>query len=176
MVRSGAFTKRDRLELIEGYLVAKMTQYPPHTTACELCRTAFERIIPAGWHPRSEKPLRIPSRASMPEPDLALARGEIRDYAARHPEPADVALVVEVADSSLDDDRNVMARVYGGGGVALYWIVNLVDAQVEVYSVPSGPTEPVGYRHCEVYRPGQDIPVIIEGTEVGRIPVADLLP
>ena len=176
MVRSGVFSKRDRLELIEGYLVAKMTKYPPHTVSSQLCRVRLDRLLPPGWHLRIEGPIRIPSRASMPEPDLAVARGEIRDYATRDPEPADVALVVEVAESSLDDDRNVMSRIYGGGGVTLYWIVNLVDQQIEVYSGPSGSSEPVGYRHCEVYCPGQAVPLVIEGAEVARIPVADLLP
>jgi Uma2 family endonuclease len=176
MIRAGVFTNRDRLELIEGYLVAKMTKYPPHTVSSQLCRVRLERILPPGWHLRIEGPIRIPSRASIPEPDLVVTRGEIRDYGARDPEPPDVALVIEVADSSLDDDRNVMSRIYGGGGVALYWIVNLVDRQVEVYSGPSGSSEPLGYRHCEVYRPGQEVPLVINGTEVARIPVADLLP
>ena len=128
LVRSGVFTKRDRLELIEGFLVAKMTQYPPHAVASELCRVRLDRMLPPGWHLRSERPLRIPSRGSMPEPDLVVTRGGIRDFAARHPEPSDVTLVIEVADSSLDDDRNLMARVYGGGGIAIYWIVNLAEA------------------------------------------------
>jgi Uma2 family endonuclease len=87
-----------------------------------------------------------------------------------------VVLVIEVADSSLDDDRNVMCRMYGAGGVALYWVVNLVDGQVEVHSGPSGLSEPLGYRHCEVYARGQEIPFVIEGTEIGRIPVTELLP
>jgi Uma2 family endonuclease len=176
MVQSGVFTKRDRLELIEGFLVAKMTQHPPHAVSSELCRMRFDRMVPPGWHLRSERPLRIPSRASIPEPDLVVTRGAIRDFLARHPEPSDVALVIEVADSSLEDDRTLMASVYGGGGVAIYWIVNLVDRQVEVYSVPSGPSEPLGYRHCEVYVADQEVPLVIAGTEVGRIPVADLLP
>lgn len=176
MVRSGVFTNRDRLELIEGYLVEKMTKYPPHTVSCQLCRVRLDRMSPPGWHVRIEGPVRIPSRVSMPEPELAVTRGEIRDYSERDPEPADVALVVEVADSSLDDDRDVMSRIYGGGGIAIYWIVNLVDRQVEVYTGPSGSSEPLGYRHCEVYRPGQEVPLVIEGTDVGRIPVADLLP
>ncbi len=176
MIRSGVFTNRDRLELIDGYLVPKMTKYPAHTVSSQLCRVRLDRILPPRWHLRIEGPIRIPSRSSMPEPDLAVTRGEIRDYTARDPEPADVALVIEVADASLDDDRNVMSRIYGGGGVTLYWIVNLVDRQVEVYSDPSGSSEPVGYRHCEVYRPGQEIPLVIEATEVGRIPVIDLLP
>ncbi len=176
MVRSGVFTKRDRLALIDGFLVAKMTKKPPHTVSAELCRVRLDRMLPPGWHLRIERPIRIPSRASLPEPDLVVARGEIRDFGTRDPEPPDVALVVEVADSSLDDDRNLMARVYGGGGIDFYWIVNRIEGQVEVYSGPSGPSEPLGYRHCEVYRPGQEIPLVIAGSEVGRIPVAELLP
>ena len=176
MIRSGVFTNHDRLELIDGYLVAKMTQYPTHTVSAQLCRVRVDRILPPGWHLRIEGPIRIPSQSSMPEPDLAVARGEIRDYSTRDPEPADVALVIEVADSSLDDDRVVKSRIFGGGGVALYCIINLVDRQVEVYSDPSGASEPLGYRHCEVYRPGQAVPIVIENTEVGRVPVVDLLP
>ena len=176
MVQSGVFTKRDRVELIEGYLLAKMAQDPPHSVAAELCRYRLDRMLPAGWHLRDERPIRIPARASLPEPDLLVARGVIRDFSARHPEPADVCLVIEVAESSLDDDRDLLARVYGGGGVTVYWIVNLVEGQVEVYSGPSGPSEPIGYRHCEVYTRGQDVPLVLDGVEVGRIPVADLLP
>ena len=176
IVQSGVLTKRDRLELIEGFLVAKMTQYPPHAVSSELCRVKLDRMLPPGWHLRIERPFRIPSRSSKPEPDLVVTRGGIRDFIARHPEPHDVALVIEVADSSLDDDRNLMASVYGGGGVAICWIANLVDRQVEVYSLPSGPSEPLGYRHCEVYGADQEVPVVISGTEVGRIKVADLLP
>jgi Uma2 family endonuclease len=176
MVRSGVFTKRDRIVLIEGILVKKMTQHPPHASACLMTHDAVAGKLPSGWHVRGEKPLRVPSRVSLPEPDLTVARGTARDYLERHPEPPDVALVVEVADSSLDDDRTVMSRVYGAGGIDYYWIVNPVERQVEVYSRPSGQSEPIGYRHCEVYRSGQEVPLVIAGTEVGRIPVADLLP
>jgi hypothetical protein len=176
MVQSGVFTKRDRLELIEGFLVSKMTQHPPHASVCETSRDVLGRKLPTSWHIRGEKPLRMPLQSSLPEPDSAVARGGPRDYLVRHPEPPDVALVVEVADSSLDEDRNLMARIYGGGGIAIYWTINLVERQVEVYSGPSGPSEPVGYRHCAVFGPGQEVPFVIDGTEVGRIPVADLLP
>ncbi len=176
MVESGVFTKRDRFQLLEGLLVAIMTENPPHAIACELCSEVLKRVLPTGWHVRSDRPLRIPARTSEPEPDLVVARGEIRDYRKRHPEPVDVSLVIEVADSSLEEDRTVMARIYGGGGVARYWIINLVDHQVEVYSQPSGTAEPLGYRHCEIFRPGQSIAVVIDETEAGRIAVADILP
>jgi Uma2 family endonuclease len=176
MVQSGVFTKRDRLQLVEGLLVAIKTENPPHATSCELCSETLKRVLPPGWHVRSDRPLRIPARTSVPEPDLVVVRGEIRDYLKRHPEPVDVAFVFEVADSSLEEDRTLMARIYGGGGVARYWIINLVDRQVEVYSQPSGTAEPLGYRHCEIFRPGELIPVVIDETEVGRIAAENLLP
>ena len=140
MVASGVFTKRDRFHLINGLLVAKMTEYPPHSAASEATRLAIEPLLPAGWHPRSDKPLRIPNYASVPEPDLVIARGTVWDYQDRHPEPANVALVAEVANSS--PLRNpAMAGIYGKGGVPVYWIVNLVDRQVEVHTNPG----PGGY-------------------------------
>lgn len=171
LVESGAFSHRDRFHLIEGYLVAKMTQHPPHNTADELCGAALQRVIASGWSIRASKPIRIPSRASKPEPDRTVVRGTIRDYSRRDPDPPEIALVVEVADSSLADDRK-LTRVYGGGGIPIYWIINLVDRQVEVYTDP----HPGGYRSRTDSRPGQDVPVVIDGIEVGRIPVADLLP
>ena len=176
MVESGVFSKRDRLQLVEGLLVEKMTEHPPHASVSVTTADAIRAMLPKGWHLREEKPLRIPARASLPEPDIVVTRGKSQDYLKHHPEPVDVSLVVEVADSSLEEDRTVMARIYGGGELARYWIINLVGHQVEVYSQPSGIAEPLGYRHCEIFRPGQSIPVVIDETEVGRIAVADILP
>jgi Uma2 family endonuclease len=176
MVQSGLFTKHDRFHLVEGLLVAKMTVNPPHASVCGTTEAAIQAVLPGGWHLRVDKPLRIPSRISLPEPDIVVTRGTSKDYLKRHPEPADVALVVEVADSSLDEDRTMMLRAYGGGGVVRYWIVNLDDRQVEVYSQPSGAAEPIGYRHCEVFRPGQQLPVVIGEAELGLISVTDLVP
>jgi Uma2 family endonuclease len=112
MVASGAFSKKDRFHLINGYLVAKMTQNPLHGVAAELCGAELARIVPADrYNVRRAKPIRLPGRASEPEPDLCVVRGSIRDYEDRHPGPDDVALVVEVADSSLADDRQMAAEV-----------------------------------------------------------------
>ncbi len=92
--------------------------------------------------------MRILGLASMPEPDRSVARGSIRDYGGRHPGPDELALVVEVSDSSPDADRK-MAEVYGQARIPVYWIVNLVDGQVEVYSDPGRD----GYRSQEVLAP-----------------------
>ena len=173
MIRAGVFTKRDRLELIEGLLVAKMTKGTMHSTASEKCRRTIERIIPPIWHVRAEKPVRVPGRASEPEPDLSVARGDIDAYKLRNPDAGEVPLVVEIAESSIVADRTEMARIYGGGGIPLYWIVNLVDGQIEEYSDP----DPAGgYRTRTDYHPGQSISVTLEGLDLGKVAVAHLLP
>ena len=107
----------------------------------------------------------------MPRPDLAIVRGDWRTYLTRYPEPADTALVVEVSYTSLDEDR-AMADIYGAGDIPVYWIVNLVDGQVEVYTDPG----PDGYRSHEVLAPGHTLRVVLDGVEVGEIAVADILP
>jgi Uma2 family endonuclease len=143
---------------------------PPHVIACEKTHNALQRVVGAGWRVMTEAPVRIPMH-NEPEPDVALARGSPDDYADGHPGPADVALIVEVADSSPQEDRELV-RVYGQGGIAVYWIVNLVDRQVEVYTGP----RPGGYSQCAIFREGEAVPVVIDGAEVGQIAVDDMLP
>jgi Uma2 family endonuclease len=173
MVDAGILTERDRVHLINGFLVDKMTQNDRHATADILCGDELQRVIPPGWHVRPGKPIRIPipGRDSKPEPDRSIARGRARDYTRRSPEPADIALVVEVSDASLADDR-MQAEIYGRAGIPFYWILNLVDGQVEVYSNPG----PSGYQSLEVLAPGHVLSLIIAGVEVGEISVADILP
>src|SRR5208337_2079333 len=129
MVASGAFTRADRFELIEGILVERITKNPPHSVVNGFCLDALGQSLPAGWHVRKEDPVRIPNRDSEPEPDIAVVRGKRADYFDRHPGPPDVALVVEVADSTLEDDRD-LAVTYGGGGIPVYWIVNIRERQL----------------------------------------------
>ncbi len=171
MIASGAFTKRDRVQLKNGYLVEKMTELPPHGAACDATNLMLGPLIPAGWYARIERVLKIPGYASMPEPDLAIVRGTWRDYASRYPEPADTAMIVEVADSSLYEDR-AMAAIYGAAGIPVYWIVNLVHRQVEVYTNPG----PAGYASRQDFACGKQVPVEIGGRQVGMIAVLDLLP
>jgi Uma2 family endonuclease len=171
MADAGIFGDRDRVHLINGCLVEKMTHHPPHAIADDLCGEALRLALPPGWYIRPGKPVRIPGLASMPEPDRSVARGSIRDYGGRHPGPEDLSLVVEVSDSRRDEDRK-MAEIYGKAGIPLYWIVNLVDGQVEVYSNPG----PSGYQSHEVLAPGHVLQVVLDGVMFGEIPVADILP
>ena len=76
---------------------------------------------------------------SEPEPDATVVSGTPRDYTYRHPVPTDISLIVEVADSSLQRDRQQKRRIYARNGIPIYWIVNVVDRVIEVHSSPSGP-------------------------------------
>ena len=108
----------------------------------------------------------------MPEPDVMVLRGGIRDYLGRKPGPSETALVVEVADSSLRDDRSKLVR-YARGGVPAAWLVNLIDNTVEVHAEPSAAGI---YQERAIYHGADEVPVVIDGLEVGRLAVADLLP
>lgn len=171
MVDEGILNTRDPVHLIDGILVAKMTQNDPHCTADDLTGAALQALLPAGWYIRPAKPIRLPDQNSKPEPDRAVVRGTIRDYTARTPGPADIGLIVEVSDSTVYDDR-ALTGIYGRAGIPTYWIVNLVHRQVEVYSDP----DREGYGSRQTYREGQSVPVVIDGQPLGQIAVDDILP
>jgi Uma2 family endonuclease len=160
-----------RVELIGGYVVNKMSQKPPHYWTVDVTEENLKAALRQGWSIRREGPARIPE-FDEPEPDLAVVRGSRENYRTRHPEPADIALLVEVADTSLERDQGPKLLAYARGRIPVYWIINLVDRQVEVYTDPGTET----YDRRVDFKPGQDVPVIIDGAEVGRIAVASVLP
>jgi Uma2 family endonuclease len=139
-----------------------------------LADEAFRIVLPSGWRLRNQSAIRTTD--SVPEPDLAVVRGAARDYAQRHPGPADTAMVVEISDTSLRDDRKLKARIYARAGIAVYWIVNLVDSRIEVHTKPTGPDPAPSYRERAEYCDGDLVPVWIDGVEVGRIVARNLLP
>jgi Uma2 family endonuclease len=170
MVESGVLGAGARLQLINGFLVAKETKKPSHGYATESTREVLRRILPTGWSVRSELPVRLPP-LSEPEPDVSVARGNPKDYATRHPGPEDLALVVEVAAGSLRQDRK-LAVTYGSSGIPTSWIINLRGPWVEVYSDPTS----AGYGSRRDYKPGEKIAVVIDGSVVGQIGVDGLFP
>jgi Uma2 family endonuclease len=170
LINSGVFTERDRFHLINGYLVNKMPPKRPHVIACDKVSHMLERTIPGGWHVMPDGPVRLPP-GSEPQPDFAVVRGKPEDYPVDPPEAVDLALVVEVSDATLRDDRN-MASVYGAARIPVYWIVNLVDRQIEVYTGPGAD----GYATYEIFMPGESVPLDVDGVRVGLIAVDNMLP
>jgi Uma2 family endonuclease len=174
LIRDGILTEDDPVELLEGRLVRKMTKNPPHSLATLLLRETLQKAVPEGWYVNSQEPVTLSD--GEPEPDGTVVRGEPRQYKDHHPGPMDLALVIEVADSSLEIDRTDKKRSYARAGISVYWIVNLRDGQLEVYSEPTGPTDEPSYRREATYGPEQMAPVVIEGKEVAQLAVRDFLP
>ncbi len=174
MIAAGNITPDDRVELLEGLLVYKMSKSPPHRIANGKVRRALEPLVPPGWYLDTQEPITLDD--SQPEPDAAVIRGRTEDYSTRHPQPDDIAIIIEVADSSLRRDREDKRRIYARNGIAVYWIVNVADRLIDVYTGPSGPVLTPDYATTTTYRPGDAVPVVIAGTAVGTVNVSDVLP
>jgi Uma2 family endonuclease len=174
MIAAGILDDSQPVELLEGLLVRKMNKNPPHRIATGKTRRVLEQVIPSGWYVDTQEP--ITTGDSEPEPDVSVVRGRTEDYAQRHPGPAELALVAEVAYESLLRDRLDKKQVYAKARIAVYWIINLIDSQVEVYTNPTGPAQAPDYLDWQVFASGDSIPLIIDGREVARVAVADLLP
>ena len=159
----------DRIELLDGLLVTKMPKLPSHSYTGAV-QDLLSDVLPEGWCLRSQEPVTLPE--SEPEPDIAVVRGSRRDYARRHPAPSDVALILEIADSSLDGDRNVKKLIYARAGIPWYWIVDLINRRVEVYSQPVAGD----YEQCFVYRAAEHVSIILDGAVTGELSVAAMLP
>lgn len=174
MIQSGAFTEDDQLELIDGWVVQKMAKGPGHEFTTGQLGALLEERIPSGMHVRNQAPLTLVE--SEPEPDLAAVRGTRADYRDHHPSAGDVALVVEVSDTTLATDR-LKARMYASAGIPEYWLVNLVDRYVEIHRAPAADGS---YAHREVFTAGQHVRLRVSGpngehTE-NKIAVDEFLP
>jgi len=173
MGEAGVLTEDDRVELLEGRIVAKMNHNPLHDGTVQLVDEAISDRLPRGYKVRIQSS--VTTSDSEPEPDVALVRGAIRDFLSRHPGPSDLALVVEVAETSLRCDR-AKRRLYARAGIAAYWVVNLVDSQLEVYTEPTGKGASPQYQQTDILRPDQQVSLVFDGRTLGTITVRELLP
>lgn len=172
IIASGALEDSGRVELIDGYMVDKMGKNADHRYTTRETLKELDRRLPPGWTSQKEDPVRIPD-FDEPEPDIAVIRGSDADYRGRLPTADDVAMLVEVSEAKLRQDRGKRRTAYARANIPVYWIVNLVDRQVEVYTRP---TRDGRYRSRKDYKPGQQIPVVIAGQQLPPIPVDDILP
>ena len=111
-----------------------------------------------------------------PEPDVSVVRGSRQQYRKRHPGPADIGLLVEVSDTTLQQDRTWKKRIYAEAKVPVYWIVNLPEEKVEVYTNPTGACEQPDYLQRQDFSASDLVPLVIDGNAIAQIPVRDLLP
>ncbi len=174
MVRKGILTENNPVELWEGVLVQKMPKSRAHCLATELVLRALKSRSPDGWHVEGQESVTLVG--SEIEPDAIVVRGTERDYVDRHPGAGDLGLVVEVSDSTLAYDRGFKKELYARAGVEVYWIVNLVDRRVEVYSGPRGTAAGREYHRPDVFGAADEVPLILAGRQEARIAVQELLP
>jgi hypothetical protein len=175
MIRSGSIRPDLRLELLGGLLVEPMTKFPPHDFTVHRLARILGTLLPEPWFAREEKSL-VLGRYWRPEPDVVVLRGPDDRFRMTEPTASDVALLVEVADSSLTTDRGIKARRYAAVKIPCYWVVNLVDRRVEVLTNPQGRGRAASYSRIETYSDTTLVPVVIDGVEVGTIAVNDILP
>ena len=135
LIDADVLTEDDRVELINGHLVNILPPKRPHVIACDRIGRLLGPIVPTGWHLMPDVPVQLPATSLEPQPDVAVVRGRPEDYPLKPPAASDLSLV-EVSSATKTKDRK-RADVYGGAGIPVYWIVNLIDRQVEVYTGPA---------------------------------------
>lgn len=177
LAEDGFFHGR-RVELVEGQVIDMSPMGSLHATAVALVGRTLEREFGAGYFARWQMPVDA-GESSEPEPDIAIIQGHVRDFTDSHPKTA--VLIVEVADSSLNYDRAEKAGLYAKVGIADYWILNLVDRQLEVCRDPERDPEADAsqphafhYRNVTVHKPGESIVTLAADGLI--ISVDDLLP
>jgi Uma2 family endonuclease len=134
---TGVLTEDDSVELLEGLIVRKMTKNPLHDWTIDFLTRNFSRQLPRDCFLRIQNVLR--TEDSEPEPDVVVAVGDFMEFRRKHPTGCEVALVVEVAESSLDQDWR-KCRIYARAGVREYWIVDLNSSCLEVFTQPNRAT------------------------------------
>lgn len=168
MIDAGILDEDSPVELVEGILLEKMPKKPPHRLTAEEIRAALAAVLPAGWHILTQEPITLTD--SEPEPDVVVARGANRDYPDRHPGPGDIAMVIEVSDSTLGRDRGIKQRVYARAGIPVYWIADLINRRVEVRTEPRGDT----YHNVTLLTGTDTVTVMLGDLQAGTIQVASL--
>lgn len=171
--QAGILGENDNVELLEGLLVEKMTKGAPHDGCLTTLGRRLMRALPEDKSVRLQCAITLSD--SEPEPDVAVAEGSDECYMSRHPRPRDLHLVGEVADTSLLLDRTHKMRVYARARIPVYWIVNLQENVIEVYTQPRAGRNPT-YLHRQNYGLDHELPVLIDGREAARLAVRDLLP
>ncbi len=174
LIESGTLGEDNPVELLEGVLVCKMPKNTPLATSTKLCAREIARRLPSGWNYQSQEPVTLSD--GEPEPDGAIVRGTIEDYVDIHPQSADVALIIEVSDRSLERDRGIKLRSYARAGIGAYWIINLKSREIEVHTNPVQDDPTPSYKTRSVFGSGSNLTIDLTSETAFHVPVDALLP
>jgi Uma2 family endonuclease len=152
MGQAGILRREDHVELIDGEIIAMTPIGTRHCASVDRANRALVTKAGDSAIVRVQGSVRL-DLYSEPEPDLVLLRPRADFYASAHPGPADILLIVEVAESSIEYDREVKARVYARSGVHEYWLADLNENVLLQHSSPRDGT----YRNVQRYMRGQSL-------------------
>ena len=175
MIDAGILGPKNRVELWDGQLVEKMGKNQPHQISMIKLLRMLNAIFQSGWFVSPEGSIQL-DLLKVPEPDIAIVRGEPEDYPKRPPKAKDVGLLIEIADSSIRIDQGIKKAAYAGRKIPVYWIVNLVERRVEVYSKPEGRGKKADYRRLKTYAGNELVPLELDGAVVAQIEAKAILP
>lgn len=167
-IEKGIFTQEDKIELLYGKIVEIMPAGSSHEYCITLLSKFFRRRFGEDYQLREEKSLVLANQKSLPEPDLVVVADH--NYSNRKPTNDEVFLVAEVAKSSLKDDRTIKVQLYAEANLAEYWIINLLNRQIEVHLNPQ--PEQKLYASVTHYKEADSF----ISPFAGEVIVADLLP
>ena len=137
MAEADILTEEDRVELIAGQIVAMSPIGSRHAACVDRLNGLLHRQPGTAFIVRVQSPIALDAY-SEPEPDLVLLRPRADFYAEAHPSAVDVLLAVEVADTSIDYDREVKLPLYAQAGLPEVWLIDLQESRIEVYARPQG--------------------------------------
>ncbi len=166
------FFEGKRVELIEGEIIEMAPMKSPHATSVSLLSRELRKFFDKGFVVRSQLPLSF-SKINEPEPDIAIVKGDIRDYAKAHPKEAE--LVVEVSDSTLSYDRNSKSRLYAKNKIQDYWILDVNGRRLEVYRKPKKDKK-LEFIYSEITIYTEEDTVSPLANPKAKIKIADILP
>ncbi len=150
MAETGILRAGERVELIEGRILTMSPKGIEHAATNDQASEVFRKSLGARVIVRNQNPIHL-ADDTEPEPDLVLAAPHEKRYFDHHPTPAEILLVLEIADSSLTFDRRNKGLLYAKAGIIQYLILNSRAREVEEYRDPS----PDGYRSKHTYNADQ---------------------
>jgi Uma2 family endonuclease len=177
MVESGMIPKDRRVFLLNGRLYEKMAKTKAHGSVGASITMTIAPRLPAGWSLWPESAV-VLGPTSAPLPDFAVIRpGKLLGRAApdRYPEPGDVGLLIEIAVTSLHDDLTTALEQYARAMIPAYWVVDVSGRRILVHTEPRVVEGRGEYARVEIYRPGQALPLVLDGQEMARVPFDELL-
>ena len=154
MAQAGILTAEDRVELIQGEIIQMSPIGSRHALCVNKLNAILNTYINSPDFISVQNPIQL-SELSEPEPDIAVIHGPMERFVDHHPRPEDVHLIIEVAETTLDTDREIKLPLYAEAGIPVIWIINLKDKEVEVHTNP----DKKSYLERKIFRKDAQLPL-----------------